>query len=122
MSDKLYGRESVLKSLQECYTSARVNRSSFLVLIGGSSGTGKSRLVREIQKAVIKNKGYFTSGKFDQYKRSSSFFSLIQTLQDLVRQALSESTQNLQKWRVDTIRAFNGDAAVLLEVIPELRM
>lgn len=122
VTGKLYGRENVLKSLQESYGVVKEKRSSALVLIGGDSGTGKSRLVQEVQKAVVKNKGYFTSGKFEQYKRNTTFFSLIQTLQGLVRQVLSESIQNLEKWRVDAIRALDGEALVLLEVIPEMKL
>ncbi|KAF3937874.1 hypothetical protein ABW19_dt0208394 [Dactylella cylindrospora] len=122
VTHKLYGRENVLKSLSDCYETVRAKRTSQVVLIGGGSGTGKSRLVQEVQKAVVKNKGYFTSGKFEQYKRNTVFFSLIQTLQDLVRQVLSESIQNLEKWRVDAIRALDGEALVLLEVIPEMRL
>ncbi|KAF3915349.1 hypothetical protein AA313_de0205580 [Arthrobotrys entomopaga] len=122
VTSKLYGRENVLKALKECYECVREKRTGSLVLIGGGSGTGKSRLVQEVQKAVVKNKGYFTSGKFEQYKRNTAFFSLIQILQDLVRQVLSESIQNLEKWRVDAIRALDGEALVLLEVIPEMRL
>lgn len=65
---------------------------------------------------------FFTSGKFDQYKRGFSFFTLVQTLQDLIRQVLSESPASLTRWRTDTIRAFDGDAAVLVDLIPELKL
>lgn len=65
---------------------------------------------------------FFTTSKFDQYKRDFSFFTLIQTLQDLIRQVLSEPPQSLARWRTETIRAFDGDAAVLIEVIPELKL
>ncbi|KAF3933514.1 hypothetical protein ABW20_dc0103708 [Dactylellina cionopaga] len=122
VTSKLYGREGVLKPLHDCYEAVREKRSSSMVLIGGVSGTGKSRLVQEVQKAAIKNKGYFTTGKFEQYKRNTAFFNLIQTLQDLVRQVLSESIQNLEKWRVDAIRALDGESLVLLEVIPEMKL
>ncbi|EWC44471.1 hypothetical protein DRE_06739 [Drechslerella stenobrocha 248] len=122
VTGKLYGREIVLRSLNDCYENVKKKRTSQMVLIGGGSGVGKSRLVQEVQKAAINNKGYFTSGKFEQYKRNTAFLSLIQTLQDLVRQVLSESIQNLEKWRVDAIRALDGEALVLLEVIPEMKL
>jgi osomolarity two-component system sensor histidine kinase CHK1 len=65
---------------------------------------------------------FFTASKFDQYKRDFSFFTLVRTLQDLIRQVLSEPPQSLARWRTETIRAFDGDAAVLIDVIPELKL
>ncbi|TGZ80051.1 hypothetical protein EX30DRAFT_308148 [Ascodesmis nigricans] len=122
ISEKLYGRENDIKQLKDAYESCLKSGGCTIVMIQGPSGVGKSRLVNEIQRPVVEKKGYvfFTSGKFDQYKSGFSFFTLIQTLQDLIRQVLSESPASLARWRTDIIRAFDDDVAVLIEVIPEL--
>lgn len=122
ITEKLYGREEAVSRLKGAYERCSTQGGCSMVMVRGGSGVGKSRLVNEIQRPVAENKGYFTSGKFDQYKRGFSFFTLVQTLQDLVRQVLSESIQSLARWRTETIRALDGDAAVLLDVIPELKL
>lgn len=121
ITEKLYGREEAVDKLKGAYERCSVQGCSMVVVRGGS-GVGKSRLVNEIQRPVAENRGYFTAGKFDQYKRGFSFFTLVQALQDLVRQVLSESQQSLSRWRTDTIKALDGDAAVLVDVIPELKI
>lgn len=139
ITEKLYGREEAVKTLHTAYNDCVRDGGCVMVTVQGSSGVGKSRLVNEIQKPVVENKGFvmsgtggrlgradgfrfFTSGRFDQYKRDFSFFTLVQTLQGLVRQVLSEPPQSLARWRTETIRAFDGDAAVLIDVIPELKL
>lgn len=41
-------------------------------LISGLSGIGKTRLIQELQLPIVQSKGYFTSGKFDQFKKTYS--------------------------------------------------
>ncbi|CUS15016.1 unnamed protein product [Tuber aestivum] len=122
ITENLYGREEAVSILKGAYEKCSNQGGCGMVMVRGGSGVGKSRLVNEIQRPVAENRGYFTSGKFDQYKRGFSFFTLVQTLQDLVRQVLSESTQSLSRWRTETIRALDADAAVLVDVIPELKL
>ncbi|KAA8904409.1 hypothetical protein FN846DRAFT_779701 [Sphaerosporella brunnea] len=122
ITEKLYGREEPVAKLHEAYNSCVSDGGCVLVTVRGGSGIGKSRLVNEIQRPVVENKGFFTASKFDQYKRDFSFFTLVQTLQDLIRQVLSEPPQSLARWRTETIRAFDGDAAVLIDLIPELKL
>ncbi|KAI5781237.1 hypothetical protein EDC01DRAFT_779090 [Geopyxis carbonaria] len=124
ITEKLYGREEAVAALREAYDSCLQTGGCTMVTIQGPSGIGKSRLVNEIQRPVVEKKGFFTSGKFEQHKRSLSFFTLVHTLQDLIRQVLSESHAALARWRTDVIRAFDayGDAAVLVDVIPELKL
>jgi len=122
--EKLYGREADVGKLEHAYEKVTKNGGCSVVMVSGTSGIGKSRLVNELQRKVVENKGYFTTSKFDQYKRGFSFFTLVQTLQDLVRQVLSESATSLHKWRVDTSKAFeeSKDAGVLMDVIPEIKI
>lgn len=122
--EKLYGREGDVGKLELAYENVTKNGGCSVVVVSGTSGIGKSRLVNELQRKVVENKGYFTTSKFDQYKRGFSFFTLVQTLQDLVRQVLSESATSLHKWRVETSKAFeeSKDAGVLMDVIPEIKI
>lgn len=121
ITEKLYGREDAVEKLKAAYARCSVQGCTMVVVRGGS-GVGKSRLVNEIQRPVAENRGYFTAGKFDQYQRGFTFFTLVQALQDLVRQVLSEPPQSLSRWRTDTIKALDGDAAALVDVIPELKL
>ena len=122
--EKIYGREEVVGKLEQAYENVSKNGGCSVVVVSGTSGIGKSRLVNELQRKVVENKGYFTMSKFDQYKRGFSFFTLVQTLQDLVRQVLSESATSINRWRTDTSKAFeeSKDAGVLMDVIPEIKL
>lgn len=122
--EKLYGRESHIGKLEAAYEKLTKNGGCSVVTVSGTSGIGKSRLVNELQRKVVENKGYFTTSKFDQYKRGFSFFTLVQTLQDLVRQVLSESAPSLHRWRIEASKAFeeSKDAGVLVDVIPEIKI
>ena len=51
------------------------------LFISGLSGIGKTRLIQELQKPIVKHRGYFTSGKFDVYQKNIPYSSLIQALQ-----------------------------------------
>ncbi|ODQ54815.1 hypothetical protein SAICODRAFT_6009 [Saitoella complicata NRRL Y-17804] len=122
VSEKLYGREKDLEKLNDCYERVRKNGGTCVVIVSGYSGVGKSRLVNEMQRPVVANRSHFLTGKFDQYKRGMPFFSLIQALQDLIRQVLSESTRSLERWRKEVLRAIDTDASVLVDVIPEVAL
>ena len=122
ITEKLYGREEPVALLLGAYRGCVERGGCVVVMVQGDPGIGKSRLIKEMQQPVVENKGFFTTSKFDQYKRDFSFFTLVQTLQDLIRQVLSEPPPALVRWRTETIRAFDGDAAVLMDVIPELRL
>nr|MDZ8015655.1 AAA family ATPase [Nostoc sp. ZfuVER08] len=57
-----------------------------LMLVSGYSGIGKSSLVNEVHQPIIRQRGYFISRKFDQYKRNIPYASsIIQAFQELTR-------------------------------------
>src|SRR5690606_27867766 len=85
IEDKLYGREKELKTIITAFNHVCNGNCSF-VLIPGVSGIGKTALVNEVQKPLVRNKGYFISGKFDQLKRDAPYYPLIDALQDLLKQ------------------------------------
>ncbi|MEH1940345.1 MAG: AAA family ATPase [Nostoc sp.] len=116
---KLYGREIEVGTLLEAFD--RVSSGSTeMMLVSGYSGIGKSCLVHEVHKPIVRQRGYFISGKFDQFKRNIPFASLIQAFQDLMRQMLTETNDQIAVWKSKLIDALGSNGQVIIDVIPEL--
>ncbi|MBD2016290.1 AAA family ATPase [Microcoleus sp. FACHB-53] len=93
-----------------------------LMLIAGYSGIGKSALVNEVHKPIVQRRGYFISGKFDQFKRNIPYASLIQAFQELIRELLSETETQLQTWKQKILDALGSNGQVIIDVLPELEL
>ena len=91
------------------------------IFISGFSGIGKTRLIQELQKPLVRNRGYFTSGKFDQYQKNIPYSSLIQALRNLMRTFLTESNAQVKTWQEKIVLAVGLDGAVITDVVPELK-
>ncbi|WP_437830383.1 AAA family ATPase [Sorangium sp. So ce1153] len=116
---KLYGREQDIEALTAAFARAREG-SREGVLVSGYSGIGKSSLVHEILKPLARQKGYFTSGKYDQYNRDAPYSAMIQAFDGLVRQILTESEARIERWRSAILEALGPNAQVVCDVIPSL--
>ncbi|MES0488919.1 MAG: adenylate/guanylate cyclase domain-containing protein [Leptospirales bacterium] len=116
---KLYGRENEITTLLEAYE--RVCEGNIeIMLVYGYSGVGKSALINEVHKPITEHRGYFISGKFDQYKRNIPYSSLISAFQDLIRQLLTESDEQVAVWKNKLLTSLESSAQVIIDVIPEL--
>ncbi|MCT7993564.1 AAA family ATPase [Laspinema olomoucense] len=118
---KLYGREQEVQQLLNSWDSLGQG-TPVLILVAGYSGVGKSALVNEVQKPLVKSRGYFISGKFDQFKRNIPYSSLIQAFQELIRQLLTESEGQLEIWKQKLLNALGNNSQVIIEVMPELEL
>ncbi|MEW5857699.1 MAG: AAA family ATPase [Cyanobacteriota bacterium] len=119
--EKLYGRESEVEALMAAFE--RVSQGTTeMMLVAGFSGIGKSVLVQEVHKPIVRQRGYFIWGKFDQFKRNIPFASLVQAFQDLIRQLLTESQAQIAAWKAKLLDALGLDAQVLIDVIPEIEL
>jgi hypothetical protein len=96
---KLYGREAEIQRLTDAFDRIVGSGTPELLLISGYSGIGKSVLVQELQKPVVRERGYFFSGKFDQFKRNIPYATLVQALRQLVLEILAESEEELAVFR-----------------------
>ncbi|KOR34454.1 hypothetical protein AM228_23860 [Planktothricoides sp. SR001] len=92
-----------------------------MITVTGVPGIGKSSLVAEIYKPITRKKGYFICGKFDQYQRNIPYSGVIQAFQELIRQLLTESEEQLNEWRTKTLKVLGANAQLILEVIPEFK-
>ncbi len=116
---KMVGRDSEAKMILKEYD--QVIEGQFRsIFISGLSGIGKTRLIQELQKPIIKHRGYFTSGKFDVYQKNIPYSSLIQALRNLMRTFLTESDERVEHWKKKILKAVEKNGKVLTDVIPEL--
>jgi PAS domain S-box-containing protein len=100
----------------------RVPVSSKMVLVSGYSGVGKSALVQELYKPITAKRGYFISGKFDQFQRNIPYSAIAHALQKLVQQLLSESDERVQQWRSRFLKALGSNGQLIIDVIPEVEL
>ena len=116
---KLYGREQEVATLMDAFE--QVSRGATkIMLVSGYSGIGKSSLVNEVHKPILRQRGYFISGKFDQFKRSIPYAYLIQAFQELMRQLLTESTEKVAIWKNKLLNALGSNAQLIIDMIPEV--
>ncbi len=119
LPQKLYGRQPQLQRLHAAYKAVSAGATSFM-LVSGYSGVGKTSLIAELHRPIIRDGGYFISGKFDQFKRDVPYASLIQAFRKLVRLLLTERESTLTRWRERVLAALGDDAQVIVDVLPEL--
>ncbi|MDZ7958614.1 MAG: AAA family ATPase [Aulosira sp. DedQUE10] len=117
--EKLYGRESEVQTLLEAFGHV-ANGGSQLMLVAGFSGIGKTAVVNEVHKPIVRWNGYFIKGKYDQFNRNIPLSAFVQAFRDLMGQLLSESDTQLKQWQSKILAAVGENGQVLIEVIPEL--
>lgn len=117
--EKLYGREVEVQVLLQAFERV-ANGSSELMLVAGFSGIGKTAVINEVHKPIVRQRGYFTKGKFNQFNRNIPLSAFVQALRDLMGQLLSESDKQLAQWRTQILAAVGENGQVLIDVIPEL--
>jgi len=93
-----------------------------LVLVSGYSGIGKSSVVNELQPMLVPPRGLFASCKFDQYKRDIPYSTLAQAFRSLIRQLLTKSEAELDKWRRDLRDALDQNGPLIVDLVPELKL
>ncbi|MEG4226994.1 AAA family ATPase [Microcoleus sp. N9_B2] len=117
--DKLYGRETEVSTLLQAFE--RVSQGATeMMLVAGFSGIGKTAVVNEVHKPIVRQRGYFIKGKFDQFNRNIPFSAVVQAFRDLMGQLLSESDGELHIWKTQILQALGDNGQVIIEVIPEL--
>jgi len=114
----LFGREKEERALREAFEQARSGSSSF-VFVSGSAGSGKTVLIRELQKPVRMGGGRFIRGKCDVLNRDIPFSSLLQALRSLIRQVWSESPERLAKLKKQLTEELGQGTAVIVQLLPE---
>jgi predicted ATPase/signal transduction histidine kinase/DNA-binding response OmpR family regulator/tRNA A-37 threonylcarbamoyl transferase component Bud32 len=117
----LYGRTSEIETLLSAFDRVSQGKTE-MMLVSGYSGIGKSALIQELHKPLVRQRGYFINGKFDQFQRNIPYRAVIQAFRELMRQLLSESASQLARWREELLAVLGANGQVIIEVIPEVEL
>ncbi|MGD1701862.1 trifunctional serine/threonine-protein kinase/ATP-binding protein/sensor histidine kinase [Dapis sp. BLCC M229] len=125
--EKLYGREKEVQALLDCFervtsplTPLGKGGRAEMMLVAGYSGIGKTAVINEVHKPIVRQRGYFIKGKFDQFNRNIPLSAFVIAFRSLMGQIFSESDGELQEWKTKILEAVGSNGQVMIEVIPEL--
>jgi predicted ATPase/signal transduction histidine kinase len=122
LPQRLYGRDAHAATLLQGFERVARGGRPELLLVGGYSGIGKSAVVHELHKPVVRQRGFFLSGKFDQLQQASPYATLAQAIRGLTQQLLAGSDEELARWREHLVEAWEGHGQVLVDVVPQLEL
>ncbi len=120
--ERLYGREREIETLLASFNRVVASGTPELLLVSGYSGIGKSSVVNELHRVLVRPRGMFASGKFDQYKRDIPYATLVQAFQSVVRSFLGQSETELSRWRDALREALGPNGQLIVSLIPELEL
>ena len=119
---RLYGREAQVAVLVEAFQRVAAMGTAEIVLVLGYSGIGKSTLVHELHGPVTRARGFFISGKFDQYKRDIPYATFVQAFRELVLEILASSEEQIATFRRRLSDALGVNGQLIVHVIPEVEL
>ena len=117
---KLYGREYEISRLMSFFQRTRNRQRSYMVLVSGEAGIGKSSVIHEIQKSIVMRQGIFVSGRCGQFKKETPYDPFISVAKALINQILTESEVKIDRWRRELLKVLGESASLVCELIPEL--
>ncbi len=120
--EKLYGRDAELATLVRAFEGVAETGATGLVLVSGYAGIGKSSLVHELEKPIVRRHGLFVAGKFDPYEREVPYSTIVQALRQLVLDVLAEDEERRAEWRARLAGALGMNAQLVVDVIPPLEL
>lgn len=120
ISDKLYGRNKIVTTLRQHWQNVGKQSPPEMLLIGGYAGAGKSTLIKKVYENI--EKGFFLSGKFDQFQHNIPYTAIISAFRHLVRQKLKETPQKLNYWKNKLLVNLGSNGQLIIDVIPEIEL
>lgn len=114
---KLYGREQETRDLMAAFERVRDNNTE-LMLVSGFSGIGKSMLINELQRAIVKHSGCYISGKFERLEKDVPYSAIIQAFTRLAKQILAEDDAEISLWKKKILSALGSNGKIITDILP----
>ncbi|NMF64456.1 ATP-binding protein [Brasilonema octagenarum] len=140
ISEKLYGRQHEVETLVAAFERVKGSGTTEMILVAGAAGVGKTAVVKEVHKAMASSgmtrtisqrldatriaqpRSYFIQGKCDILQRNIPLSALVQAVEDLIGQLLSETDAEIQQWKSKILSALGEQAQIIIDVIPKLEL
>jgi predicted ATPase len=121
LSETIYGRDAELSTVMDAYRRS-VSGENKLVIISGSSGSGKSFLAHKIGMNVVAEGGIQLFGKFDQLQQGKPFSALASAFNQLCGTLINNDGLYIARQEVACqVRSVIGrEAYHLTKIIPNL--
>ena len=120
LSQNFCGRKKELEILKDSFEKVK-DSGKEAFFISGNTGVGKTALVHEFIRYVVKNSGIVLSGSFGKISPNSPNQALLQAFQELATQILSHSDKKLEEWKVLLKQAVDDTGQLLIELVPEFK-
>ncbi|HEY0706463.1 MAG TPA: AAA family ATPase, partial [Polyangia bacterium] len=130
---QVHGRTSERRALRKAFADVVSTGKARLFMIAGEGGSGKSTLAHEAREEMdrvgLTRLGEpssslcghrFAAGKFEQDRGEVPHTAIVQALDGLVRQILTEPEAELATWRQEMSAALAPNAAVVVDWLPVL--
>ncbi|WP_299436581.1 diguanylate cyclase [uncultured Rhodospira sp.] len=116
---RIHGRQRDIATLRAAH--ARARQGGFeMVLIAGESGSGKTRLVRELEVVMDGPGDRFVSAKLDPSASSVPYLPISETLGHLVSDMLARDKEAVAAFRDSLPERLDENTALAVELVPGL--
>ena len=117
---RLYGRDAEVSALHDAWNNLLATGRPGLVLVAGPSGIGKSAVVGELQRRVVRERGAFHAGKCDELQRGIPHLPLARALRSFLLEIMASPEDRVLAWRARLQEALGSHAQLVVDVVPEL--
>ncbi|HYD95910.1 MAG TPA: AAA family ATPase [Noviherbaspirillum sp.] len=116
---RLIGRQVEVATLLRVFERA-MHGETRGVLVAGVPGVGKTALIKELRSVVTARRGWFVSGKYDQYRfETVAGGAVSQAMRSLGQLLLAEPQGEIARQREHILQSLGHNSRLLASLVPE---